>query len=327
MYTHLMVPLDGSDASLEALPMAVAVARLANARIELVHVYDAPPRTAAGHVLSRRLDDDEQELVHAQIDGTATVTARQTGLNVTATFLSGDVVPVLRDHARASGSDLIVMTTHGRGGVSRMWFGSVAEGILGEASVPVLLVRPGLQSAASRSTFDFRRILVPLEHSRISEEILPHARALATPGTTELVLLTVVDPRLASSASTVDLRLGATPEESLLDTLVATAEERLERLSRKFRAEGLMVRTEVTIDPAPAQCILRSAQTSAVELIALVTHARRGVERLLLGATADKITRGAYCPILVARPHVASPRESVGSARSAVHTTSTTSRR
>lgn len=327
MYTHLMVPLDGSEASLEALPMAVALARRTNARIELVHVDDSPPRSAGGHLLSRRLDEDEEERARTQIAATAAATGRQNGLNVTTTFLSGDVVPVLRDHARTSASDLIVMTTHGRGGISRMWFGSVAGELLGEASVPVLLVRPGLQAAASRFALDFRRILVPLEHSRISEEILPHARALARPGSAELLLLTVIDPRLASSPSTLDLRSGVTPAESLLERFVATAEERLERLANRFRAQGITVRTEVTIDPSPAQRILGSAQTHGVDLIALVTHARHGAARLLLGATADKIIRGAYCPVLVARSHVAAPGESRGSGRSVHATAFTTSPR
>ena len=310
MYTHILVPLDGSDTSLEALPMAVAMARRWNASVELVHVTDLSPPVAGGHLLSRRIDEDEESQLRAQISYAAAATRRETGLRVVATFLSGDVVPVLRDHTRAGGADLIVMATHGRGGISRMWFGSVAEALVADATVPALLVRPGLQSAASRRALQFRHILVPLEHSPVAEDILPHVRALAKPGITELHLLTVIDPKRGFGPTSADHRVGLTDAESLLDAAVARAEGRLERVARTCRADGLIVHTEVTIDASPAQCIVAAARTHGVELIAMTAHGRHGSGRLQLDPVADKVIRGAYCPVLVARPGVAAATRS-----------------
>jgi nucleotide-binding universal stress UspA family protein len=302
-----MVPLDGSDFSTRALPLAVALAQRALGVLELVHVHEAPQRTVGGHVLSPRLDDEERRIMRHGLTRLAADTIRASRVAVIPRFLEGEVVSTLEQHAYDSGAELIVMTTHGRGGVSRLLFGSVTENLVRDAHVPILLVRPEPAQVASPPEPHFRRILVPLEHSRVAEEILPHAVAFATPGKTELVLLSIVDLRLAIGPTAVDLRLDVGSRESLLDNVVRTAEQRLARLAAKLRTSGIAVKTEVVADAFPAQCILNRSQSYGVDLIAFTTHARRALGRLLLGAIADKIIRGAHCPTLVLHPHASPP--------------------
>ena len=314
MYSHIIVPLDGSEFSQTALPLALLLAEGRRAVVELVHVHEPAQATAGGHVLSPRLDDEERRVMHDRLTALAADTMRRTGLAVIPRFLDGDVLPELQRFVADSGADLVVMTSHGRGGLSRLWFGSVTEGLLRSAHVPILLVRPAHRQPPSGH---FGRILVPLEHSRIAEEVLPHALALAELGKIEVLLVSVVDPTLAIGPTAVDLRLDSGPGEPLLESLARIAGERLATLAAVIQPRGITVKTEVITDAFPAQCILASAEKHGVDLIALTTHARGTVGRLFVGATADKIMRGAHCPVLVVHPHVAPPDASHNVARDA----------
>ena len=101
------------------------------------------------------------------------------------------VASALAAHARASHAQLVVLTTHGRGGFERAWLGSVADEMSRVSPVPILLVRPEPAKAPGR----FRRILVPLDGSPLAEAILDHAIRIARlEPEAEIVLLDVVQP-------------------------------------------------------------------------------------------------------------------------------------
>ena len=100
---------------------------------------------------------------------------------------------VFPSRAREIDADLIVMTSHGRTGLSRMWLGSVADGLIRHSRVPVLLLRP-IDAAAPRPFAHglYKHILVPFDGSAASEEVLPAALALAKCGSARISLLRVV---------------------------------------------------------------------------------------------------------------------------------------
>ena len=309
MQTRIVVPLDGSPFSRRAVPLALALARRSDATVELVHVHERAPIAVGAPTFDTRLDDEERARMRTELTALATQLARETEIEVVARFLDGEVVPSLRRYLMTSDASLIVMMTHGRGGFSRFWLGSVSEKLIRDTSVPVLLPRANREwSSESREPL-FGHVLVPLDGSDVSEEILTHVLSLATPRETTLVLLSVVDPGLALRASAVDLRPGSYTDETLVESVRRTTAERLTRLAAELRANCVEVTSVALVDAHPAKCIVRYTEEHDIDLIALSTHGRGAFGRALLGATADKVIRGAQTSLLVCRP----PRErSVG---------------
>ena len=112
------------------------------------------------------------------------------------------------DIADETGADLIVMATHGRGGLPRLVLGSFASYVVQHATVPVMLVRPGATGTAPAPAFD--HLLVPLDGSMLAEHALEYAAGVAQSGAT-LVLLRVEEseaPHLTGESSTDAARAG-----------------------------------------------------------------------------------------------------------------------
>lgn len=142
----------------------------------------------------------------------------------------------------------------------------------------------------------YKRILLPLDGSKLAEAALPHATHLAQRFGSELVLLRAVVSPYAIVAP--DLVLAGTDPD--LRELAAHAEQYLESVAGQLRAQGLQVRTVVCEGPV-AESILEHAATLGVDLIVMSTHGRGGVLRWVYGSVAERVLQGSTCPILLIR--------------------------
>jgi len=227
---------------------------------------------------------------------------------VSARVLDGSVGEALSARVRATGADLVVMTTHGRGPLGRLLLGSFADQLVRRADVPLLLVRPGEALPDFAADSLPRRVLVPLDGSPLAEEILGPATSLAKLMKAEVVLMRIVPPALSSNYPTPSEGIKPFGEALLkqLENQEAAARREagvyLEGVARRLRSEGLTVATRVASNDRPAAAILEQAQVDATDLIALETHGRHGITRLFLGSVADKVLREASVPMLVQRP-------------------------
>ncbi len=141
MYARILVPLDGSVNAEQILPHAQTLGRLCSAQLILLHATDSEGSVAAADVDVHALVQKEQHEAVAYLDGVAEH-LRNEGLEVAMDHPEGKpAARVIAEAARRHGADLIAMTTHGRSGLQRLLIGSVAEGVLREATCPVLLVR------------------------------------------------------------------------------------------------------------------------------------------------------------------------------------------
>ncbi|MEW6283426.1 MAG: universal stress protein, partial [Candidatus Eremiobacterota bacterium] len=175
------------------------------------------------------------------------------------------------------GVDLIVMASHGRTGPGRWLLGSVAEAVLREAPCPVLLVREALPVPLE----GFHRILVALDGSERSLEVVPKVAALAAEGARAELL----------RASDLDaLPLSMQEREVVLNAL----REELDGVT----VPGLAVQRRVE-DSSPAAAILAVAEREKCDLIAMTSHGRTGAARVLLGSVAERVARHAPCPVLI----------------------------
>ena len=209
------------------------------------------------------------------------------------------VPDMLASYAATANSDLIVMTTHGRGGLERFWLGSVADALVRASPVPVLLVRPDEHHPAAQPP-TFRKILIPLDGSALAEQVLEPALMLGAPMEAEYTLLHVVQPRVlvrwGAFTTPTDLDFEATQRRQI------DAQHYLERVARPLRATGKQVILRVVVAEQAAPAILEEARQHGIDLIAIATHGRSGLGRLLLGSVADKVVRRTDVPLLLYRP-------------------------
>jgi nucleotide-binding universal stress UspA family protein len=306
--SHILVPLDGSPLAQEALPLGLALGRRHGQAVELVHVHKPPPMLASAPHVDPRFDREQRDEMQRWLSALTEAAAQEHGQAVTATFLDGAVARTLEDHVARRAPGLVVMATHGWGGLSRAWLGSVADRLVRHVHVLVLLIRPEPGRAAAAGDAAFRRVLVPLDGSKLAEQVLEPALALGAPGDTEYTLLTVVEPPQLSTPS-VMMAVAASETASAAETLAqiaalrqAAAEQYLGLVGNQLRRRGVAVCTQVAVHPQPAQGILEYAATSGTDLIAVATHGLGGVARLLVGSVADKVIRGASAPVLVVHP-------------------------
>ena len=145
MYKHILVPLDGSELAEGAIPHAAELAKAFKARITLlsviepVSVYTQPG--VVGPVVSVSMNmEEEVRNITVYLDSIADKLRRE-GVDVVRVVREGEAAAQICDYAHDSRMDMIVMSTHGRSGLQRIVYGSVAEHVLHHARIPVLLVR------------------------------------------------------------------------------------------------------------------------------------------------------------------------------------------
>jgi nucleotide-binding universal stress UspA family protein len=142
MFKNIVVALDGSECSGQALEVALNLAKSEGARLGVCSVVDpvmiagTAPAAPAMEIVYRDMEADAQLLVSDAVSK-----AQQRGLTASGETRSGVAAFQILSFAKEAGADAIVMGTHGRGGLRRLVMGSVAETVLRESPVPVVIVR------------------------------------------------------------------------------------------------------------------------------------------------------------------------------------------
>lgn len=142
MYKKILVPLDGSEFSRKALDHAEKLAKTFNAEIILVQVVPFMPIYGSPELVTPLIVDEKQKEAAEKYLNNLSEELRKRGMKVTVAVRTGQQVPLeIIDFAKASGADLIVMSTHGRSGITRWVLGSVTHKVLTRGETPVLLLR------------------------------------------------------------------------------------------------------------------------------------------------------------------------------------------
>jgi nucleotide-binding universal stress UspA family protein len=305
VFRSIVVPLDGSSFGLQALPAALGLAGPAQAAVHLVYVQE-PPLAPIGLPGEPVLEPHIASVLVAGMDRylgeLADRICARTRLKVSAAIRHGRAAEAIAAYAREAGADLIVLTTHGRGGLSRLWLGSVADELLRIAVIPLLAVRPARRSQGLGRERRFRHVLAPLDGSDLAEQALAPAVVTARLAKARLTLLRVVTPHLAIARPAPVTRL----DRADLVRQRREAEDYLRGVAERLRQEGVPVTTRVVASGDPARAIIRSAAAGRADVIAMATHARGRLGRFLRGSVCDKVLRGASrTAVLLTRPRFA----------------------
>lgn len=298
MFRTVVVPLDGSPFAEQALPNALGIVRRAGATLDLVHVhvlYALPDPACGRYSFVPKLDNEHRRQEQLYLEGTAKWLSAVSPVPWTAAVVSGLDTDGILQRVQDDKADLIVMTTHGRGPLGRFFLGGVADELIRKAAVPVLLVRPRDPVPGIMPEPLLEHVLVPLDGSSLAERVLGSALEFLRLWEGRCTLLRVIE---ASPAATLERPNRLRPLEQEQEA----ARAYLEKIAGRLREEGMGVQTRIVVAPHAAPAILEQAQTQRCDFIALATHGRGGLRRMLLGSVADKVIRGASTPVLVYRP-------------------------
>lgn len=285
MLKRILVPLDGSELAERILVFVRGLLVHQDAEVTLLHVLKRLPGADYRDTGSLSAEDAKVHLERLQRQWS------EEGARVRIAFMTGEPCDEILKFADALQPSLVAMSTHGRTGLSRMLRGSVAEEFLRRSPFTTLLCNPhALPQRGRPEALQFRRILVPTDGSEFSLSVVPAVEEFARMFGAEVILLYV--------AAVYPDPLGY-PVGTVLPTSEDAAQV-VEQVARRFDPAKAKVRTRVTFG-LPETQIVQAAIAENADLVAMATHGRTGLARILLGSVAEAVLRASPCPVMIVR--------------------------
>jgi nucleotide-binding universal stress UspA family protein len=302
---NVLVPIDFSGRSLEAVEFALPLLKQFGADLHLVHVFepDYPLSSmAAMPLIVPELEMGRRVRRHLkQVANKYSVPLRRENIHAIKGRPYQEICHVARDHD----IDLIVMSTRGNTGLKHLALGSTAERVVRYSHCPVLVMHPadlskkaGGNGKLTKRKLCFDKILVPIDFSECSMEGLAYARALATQFGSKLVLLHSV--AFQYYVTDVDYARYDTP--LLMQQIEKAARGQMRDLIKKTDWNGIEVESSLQIGHTGQQICARAIDQHA-DVIVTSTHGTTGFKHILVGSTAEYVVRHASCPVLVVPSH------------------------
>jgi len=302
MYDRILVPTDGSDGATRAAREAMRFASAYDATVHVLSVVDTTRyrSSALPDDLVRRHEDQLTERGKRAVHAIENVAAR-TEQPVVGRVWKGVPHRAILEYTDENDIDLIAMGTHGRTGLDRLLLGSVTERVVRLADVPVFTVREGHGGEAGTAADDveidlpsepYNALLVPTDGSASAEAATGHAVNIARYHGAMIHVLYVIDRRFLELGS-----VDGVVTERTLDRFEKRGQGIVDAVVQRAEAAGVGVRTHVGRG-LPYRAIRAAADEYGVDLIAIGTHGRTGLDRLLLGSVAERTVRTADVPVL-----------------------------
>lgn len=307
MIRKILVPLDGSEFAEGAVDVARSLADHHRAGLEFVTVHRPSfllSRPSGAPVPDLTLDGEMRRAMQDYLDRITTAERARTTAPICATFAEGDVDDEILKVIEAESADLVVMTTHGRGGMERMWLGSVADEIIRRAHVPVLLVRATATDGMPRSIGEWRRVVIALAENEADERVIDATLAVTDRERAQYSLLHAV----ASNFVPVTVGAAGPPSElaglpvSIDQEERALASRYLDGVAERLAATGIAATAAVESGRSVARTVVEYATRMRAGLIAVGTRAPGRFERQTMGSVADKVLRSAEASVLICPP-------------------------
>jgi len=294
MFNHILLPLDGSKLAEAALPPAASLAQTLGAPVTLLHLIekDAPQAIHGNRHLTKA---DEAEAYLQAIARTAFPKGTKVEWHVHTTEVENVAASIVQ-HAEELNPDLIALCSHGRSGMRDYLFGNIAQQVIGQSDVPVLLIKP---TTAQLQTFQIRKIFLPLDDESIHDESLSVAKPLAKAYRAGLYLLTVIPTlgTLSNGKAAAGTLLPATAA-AYLDIKEENAKEHLQEHLDELTQSGLEAEAEVARGD-PAATISEVAERVDADLMILSTHRRAGAAAFWARSVAPNVARRMKAPLLL----------------------------
>jgi nucleotide-binding universal stress UspA family protein len=303
MYSKILVPLDGSDIAECVLPYVESVATWKKpTEITFLYVIQPLDIPLADRKFTERIEAEARSGAKSYLD--KLMEKIKIKENVKHVVRVGKSAETIIDYAAEHKIKLIVMATHGRSGISRWTRGSVADKVLHNANVPVWLIKADAATKTFLKKGQKIKILVTLDGSKLAEESLASVTELAQQygiDSVELTLFRVSE--LFSPPYIYPPEMPISIEEYLEYEKKRTAEicrSYLENIEKQLTQKGLNAKTAVE-EGIPADVIINHARKNSIDLIVMSTHGRTGFSHWAFGSIAEKVLKGAPCPVFLVR--------------------------
>jgi nucleotide-binding universal stress UspA family protein len=306
MYRRILVPLDGTRFGEHAVPYAVALATRSGAAVELLHVHHHQELDSdlAAMPQYRFQQMEQADLAHDRNSQAAEATylehlageiEARYGIKVATRVVTGATAEAIAMEAGDMVADLVVLSSHARTGFGRAWHGHIAAELIQQLNVPALCVRPA-DAGAPLTAPPLRRVLIALDGSDFSEQVLDAAIPLVQALGAEPTLLHVVTPTPLTMSGTSDVQ-----------RVIPNRAEALSYLTTIVDRHGARMGTPALIaleEPDPAVAIAQVLAHGDYDMVAMATHGRSGLSRLLVGSVAEKVLALSARPVLLYRPRL-----------------------
>ncbi|HET8523067.1 MAG TPA: universal stress protein [Thermomicrobiales bacterium] len=310
-FASILVPVDGSPLAEQALPYAAALAsKNTTIRLLLVLRDPEPVRDLLGRETISREDvlNQWRDAATASLHQLAERTRQYAGdLVFDVEVTVGDPAEQILKVAQERGIDLIVMTSHGRGAAGRMVYGSVADRVMRNAPLPVMMIRPE-DAAPERGVAAIRRLVVPLDGSAVAAQALPVAKQLARHLHTPVQLVSVIDVYRDLSPAAA---YGMAFSQQIYDEMETYAKQQTQQMLMKAAehvAAGDVAVSWTVLSGPTAPAIMDTTRPG--DIIVLTSHGRGGLKRWLIGSVAEKLMRESPAPLVLLRAKDAGDSES-----------------
>jgi nucleotide-binding universal stress UspA family protein len=264
MDNRILIPLDGTESVEEILLYVTSITPREATAITLLNVIPGKDAEASG--------DAHAGDIHEALD--------KAGWNVTREIRMGDPVDEIVKFAILLPATMVLMSTHGRSGLERVRDGSVTEQVLKQCPCPVFILHSTRAEPADQRTEElFRRILVPLDGTKVSAAILECVERFAKMHDSEVILFH--------------------DEMDHAEYDRAAVKEALQDQSVKLANTGLKVSLDMSTYRRPIREILSKIDDMNIDLVSMATHGESGARRALDESVTAEVIRHSNCPLLV----------------------------
>ena len=283
----ILVPVDVSSHSRAAAQRALSIGRETGGRVRLLHALSFPAtaiEVGVRHELFEEFRKSEQARFQSFCEE---LDVR--GVDVSSSFVERDPAEAINAAAREAGTQLIVMGSHSRRGLERMVLGSVAEQILESSRAALLVVR----EEPDRASRPIRSILLVTDFSEAAQQAEALVVEWAQMFGAEVEVFHSIQEAAVLLAPYAVVGSGFFEEEML-----AAAKKRMQRVLERLQARGIRAKSKIVCGRADEE-ILKRAESTNADLIAMGTRGYSGLQRFVLGSVAQRVLRHAQCSVLV----------------------------
>jgi nucleotide-binding universal stress UspA family protein len=297
MFDPILVPLDGSLLAECSLPHAVAMARAFDAKVILLRVLDKNQASEKAQLF---------DLVNWQINKTGAklylektcARLQKSGLRIETVVLEGLVAESITEYAQNQGIKLIILSSHGRSGLSQWGISSVTQKIIFSAPTSVLIIRAHQPASDELIEGHYQRILVPLDGSRRAENVLPMVTLLARFHKSRIHIVHVVKtPEMARQMPL------AREDVELSERIVARNREEAIRYLDQVRVhsplDGIDVQTHLLTKDNAAAALHELAEKEGIDMVALSAHGYSGYKQWPYGSMVNNFVLYSKVPLLI----------------------------
>jgi nucleotide-binding universal stress UspA family protein len=297
MYEKILVTLDGSKLAEVALPYAEELTSRLKTETIILQVV---PRAyhMYGFYAQVPYTEEEMEPIKARAQsylGRVSNKLKGKGIATRSEVRIGAAADEIIKLAEENSVDMVTISTHGRSGISRLTLGSVADKVVRGTKKPVALIRAKGTRPEVREKDILHKALVPLDGSKASEVVIPYIEDLASKLEIEVTLLHML---------TLDSHIFKKRQLKQTESLIVSAKDYIEKVAAQLKQKGIVTTAEFmeVTQGTEAEEIIKLADKTQTDVVAMSTHGRSGIGRWAFGSVAYRVLHEGNTPLLLVKP-------------------------